>query len=472
MTTTFSQALVNPYVGPRSFQQGERLYGRDREAKDLLGLLIAERIVLLHSPSGAGKTSLLQAAVIPQLRANEFSVLPTIRVSLELNERDADAVERAEERGAQLLVGDAINWAAALRSAERPNRYVISALLSLEDDLPPEQRTATDELRQFTLDTYLSRREEQLGDRDIVLIFDQFEEVLTIDPTDTAAKAAFFAQLGMALRNRGRWALFAMREDYVASLAPYLRPIPTRLSTTFRLDLLDSSAARMAVQQPAALRGVHFSPEAARRLIDDLRRTQVQLADGRVELQFGPHVEPVQLQVVCLRLWEKLAAQRGWQQSDEEAIAPSPQPAAFVSDDDIVVAAAPTRTIDTITVGDVETIGNVDNALATYYADKVSAVAAETSSDERQIREWFDRELITAQGLRGQVLQSAEHSAGLANTTIGELIDSYLVRGEKRRGMTWFELSHDRLVAPVRENNAQWFRTNLSTLQRQADLYG
>ena len=81
---TVPQALLpNPYVGPRSFQTGEALYGRDREIRDLLGLLIAERIVLLHSPSGAGKTSLVQAALIPRLEAEEFTVLPVMRVSLE-----------------------------------------------------------------------------------------------------------------------------------------------------------------------------------------------------------------------------------------------------------------------------------------------------------------------------------------------------------------------------------------------------
>src|SRR5262245_42298005 len=76
-------ALVNPFIGPRSFQSGEALYGRDREIRDLRGLLIAERIVLLHSPSGAGKTSLVHAALIPELEAQEFRVLPVMRVSLE-----------------------------------------------------------------------------------------------------------------------------------------------------------------------------------------------------------------------------------------------------------------------------------------------------------------------------------------------------------------------------------------------------
>ena len=65
--TASREARRNPYVGPRAFMTGEALYGRDRELRKLLGLLVAERIVLLHSPSGAGKTSLVQAALMPRL---------------------------------------------------------------------------------------------------------------------------------------------------------------------------------------------------------------------------------------------------------------------------------------------------------------------------------------------------------------------------------------------------------------------
>ena len=73
----------NPYVGPRAFETGETLYGRDHELHDLLDLLIAERIVLLYSPSGAGKSSLIHAGLIPRLREVGFQVLPVIRVSQE-----------------------------------------------------------------------------------------------------------------------------------------------------------------------------------------------------------------------------------------------------------------------------------------------------------------------------------------------------------------------------------------------------
>src|SRR5712691_11795770 len=73
----------NPYIGPRSFLPTERLYGRDTETRKLANLLGAERIVLLHSPSGAGKTSLVQAALIPKLRERKFHVRPVIRVNRE-----------------------------------------------------------------------------------------------------------------------------------------------------------------------------------------------------------------------------------------------------------------------------------------------------------------------------------------------------------------------------------------------------
>lgn len=62
----------NPYIGPRAFQTGEVLYGRDRELLRLLNLLISRRLVLLHAPSGAGKTSLINAVLIPRLQAEGF----------------------------------------------------------------------------------------------------------------------------------------------------------------------------------------------------------------------------------------------------------------------------------------------------------------------------------------------------------------------------------------------------------------
>jgi WD40 repeat protein len=424
--TTGAPPRTNPYVGPRAFVTGEPLYGRDRELYPLLHLLIADRIVLLYSPSGAGKTSLIQAGLVPLLLGEQFRVLPIVRVNLEPSNgrRDAD----------QLTATEPVTEPAA---GPTPNRYLLSVLVSLEEGVPEGGRLSLGELAGMDLAAYLARRYPPGADGgERVLIIDQFEEILTVDPADQGAKQVFFAQLGEALRDRSLWALFAIREDYVAALDPYLRPMPTRLQHRFRLDLLDAEQALEAIERPAQREGIAFTEGAGRRLLDDLRRVQVQRPDGSTVVEEGPYVEPVQLQVVCLRLWERL----------------------------------PTDATE-IREADLAAVGDVDEALADYYAERVAAAAARAGVPERAIREWVDERLITPQGIRGQVLQEAGRSGGLENRAIRALVDAHLVRAEQRRGFTWFELAHDRLIAPVRADNGEWGEAYLSVLQRQAALW-
>ncbi len=405
---TASASRANPFVGPRSLRYGESIYGRDREARQLLDLLIAERIVLLYSPSGAGKTSLIQAALRPALEQEDFDVLPVIRVS----------------RG-------------TTDSYFPCNPYVMSTLLSLEENVPPEQAIPPQELASMRIAEYLARRKTDAGSDDgTFLIFDQFEEILTIDPLNREVKMEFFNQVGEALRDLKRWALFSMREDHVAALDPYLRPIPTRLKATFRLDLLTTESARMAVQRPARAQGVGFSEDATKKLVEDLALVAVQGPMGAPVQKVGLYVEPVQLQVVCYRLWEKLPAN-----------------------------------VKEITPEYVAETGNVDSALADYYSERVEQIAQQSGMKERVIREWFDRRLITESGIRSQVMRGSVHGDDLNEKSVQMLVDVHLIRGEERRGIVWVELAHDRLVKPIRANNAQWAEKNLSVLQHQAAVW-
>src|SRR5438128_12431689 len=74
--------VVTPYPGPRPFRSDERdfFFGRRPETRDLFSYITAHRAVLLYASSGAGKTSLINAGVIPELRNAGFSVLPPARV--------------------------------------------------------------------------------------------------------------------------------------------------------------------------------------------------------------------------------------------------------------------------------------------------------------------------------------------------------------------------------------------------------
>jgi hypothetical protein len=60
-----------PYVGlvPYKEEDAAFFFGRDDERAVITGNLRASRLTILYGPSGVGKTSLLQAGVVHDLRA-------------------------------------------------------------------------------------------------------------------------------------------------------------------------------------------------------------------------------------------------------------------------------------------------------------------------------------------------------------------------------------------------------------------
>src|ERR1700691_4608962 len=172
----------NLFVGPRPIERGQPIFGRDTEIDQLYYLLSAERIVLFHSPSGAGKSSLLQAGLIPRL-AQQFDVWAPVRVNLQ-----PQADGHAEI-----------------------NRYVRSCNLGFEAEIPKDRQRSEDALASMGLAEYVAGRpRRRSAAKNIVLIFDQFEEVLTVDPLAINAKREFFGQLGTLLQNPQIWAIFAI----------------------------------------------------------------------------------------------------------------------------------------------------------------------------------------------------------------------------------------------------------------------
>lgn len=412
-----AQQRRNPFVGPRPIQQGEALHGRDTELRALYNRLQARRIVVLHSPSGAGKSSLVQAGLMPLLEENGFEVWRPIRLNL-----DPRALN-----GLTPGVG---------------NRYLLSAMLSLEEGLTPAGgRRSPAELAGMDFAAYLQQasqgqaRRAPTGAAPVVLIFDQFEELLTVAPQAIDEKQAFCQALGQALHSQNFWALFVLREDYLAAFAPYRDRIPTHLSHTFRLDLMGRDGAREALVQLAASGTPGRAFPAVDKLVGDLSMVQAQRADGTSSAEPGLYVEPVYLQVVGRQLWAKMPA------------------------DDLSIDAQ-----------DIEAYAQVSTVLGTYYADAVRKLTQDDLARERAVREWVRSKLIVG-GIRAQVRREARQSQGLDNALIDGLVDSYLVRTETRAGFNWFELSHDRLVQPIEQANAAWEAAHLHSSQVQARLW-
>jgi len=397
---------ANPYPGPRAFETEDsaRFFGRAAEIRQLRSLAVARRVVLLYAASGAGKTSLLRAGLVPHLRKAlpDARIFPIARVS--------------GDPPADLGVADVHVW------------NVLSALL--DEGAEPAEAAGL---------TLVRGLERLLGDRPAegpppaFLVLDQLEELFNDGRGDPRA---FFLQLREALDARPELTLIlALREDALAQLDPYKVLLPDQLRTHFRLDLLGPEAALHAVEGPARAAGVPFAEGAARQLVDDLRRSLAESPEGTTREGLGAWVDPVQLQVVCHRIWASLPEEA---QEIDEARA--------------------------------HAVGSFDEILARHYEESLREVERKTGAPEEALRRWIDQ-LITPQGLRGQVPREPGTTRGLDNRAVEALVDTHLVRAERRRGMVWYELSHDRLVRPVRQSNQAWRESNRSLLERQVFLW-
>jgi len=139
--------MQNPFVGPRPLSKSNPIFGRGREIAELRHLITAERLVLLYSPSGAGKSSVVNAGLIPELN-DRFDVWEPTRVNTEPP------------------------------PGLTTNRYVRSAIHGWKKD--------GDET---TLKTFVTKNKVP---KKPLLIFDQFEEILRVNPTDVTNQIEFF----------------------------------------------------------------------------------------------------------------------------------------------------------------------------------------------------------------------------------------------------------------------------------------
>ena len=395
------------YVGPQPFEVKDKaiFFGRDLEARDLLSLVIAHNIILVYAQSGAGKTSLINAGLIPLLKKNQFEVLPVARV-----------------KGAPLK---------DMETVEISNIFVFNALTSLAKGNYDEERLAKTKLIDFLNGQERIRDEDDLP-LPCAIIFDQFEEIFSLYQDRWKDREGFFEQVSDALEKDPLLrVVFVMREDFIAKLDPYAYLLPERLRTRFHLERLRRETALLAVKEPLRDTGRSFAEGVAEKLVDDLLTIQVETMPGKTAEVTGEFIEAVQLQVVCENLWKELPR-------DEKQI----------------------------TFQHLKTYCNVEQELSLFYAEAIKAAAEKAHIEEEVLRTLFSRVLITEMGTRGMVYRAQESTGGVPNVAIDVLESMHLIRAEWRAGARWYELTHDRFITPILLSNKA-FNEDLAEKKRK-----
>jgi len=290
-----------PYVGLMPFDEKDAAYffGRKRESDLIVANLTASRLTLLYASSGVGKSSVLQAGVLPRLHriadeTYEDLGIPGTAVAYVSYWRDAPLESIAAKISAAV---SRVPGAGVVEQAARPSELSVAWLREV--------------LRQSRVSA-------------IYLIFDQFEEYLLYHPEDRG-EAGLTAELGRILRDPDLRVnvLLSIREDAVAGLDCFKGRVPRLFDNYLRLTHLSRDAAQIAIEGPLDRynqvvppdQRMSIEPSLTATLLDQVRTGQVRVAaeetaqEGfaadRAESDDRRGIETPFLQLVLTRLWDE-----------------------------------------------------------------------------------------------------------------------------------------------------------------------
>ncbi|WP_181766499.1 hypothetical protein [Streptomyces albidus (ex Kaewkla and Franco 2022)] len=222
-----------PYAGLAAFQaaDSEWFFGRERLVEDLVDRVATQRIVALFGASGAGKSSLLRAGLLPRLRSANRTVL-------------------LFTPGPHPLEELAILLASAANST--PGR--------LNNDFADEPQNVHRTLRQIAAD-----RE---ADAEFVLVVDQFEELFTVC-TDREERAAFISALVFAARtaNSRCRVILGVRADFYSHCAQEPELVEALRDAQITVGPMNADELHRAIVQPAARSGCRVEGQLLTHLV-------------------------------------------------------------------------------------------------------------------------------------------------------------------------------------------------------------
>ncbi len=270
---------ASPYKGLQPYGRKDQgnFFGREAEKELLIGRILAHKLTLLYAATGAGKSSLLAAAVMPELE--------------DLSGEDLDVVYHRSWLGHPVEgIASSIQ-----QTLHRRKKIAEADLSSLDGD---------------TLPTLL-RQCEPYASEPLVLVLDQFEELFRYH-ADEPYFPNLIRQLAQVMTDPSLpvVVVLSMREDFLAELSVFREDVPDLFANYYRLQKLTPQQVREAIVRPVTRGEFGFDYEASllERLSRDLSAREnapldVQRPESRPD--HWPSIEGPQLQIVCNVLWEQ-----------------------------------------------------------------------------------------------------------------------------------------------------------------------
>jgi hypothetical protein len=416
------------YPGLRPFQANEQalFFGRSKEIKELSHLIQTERLSVLFAKSGLGKSSILNAGVLPKL---EEDIYRSIQIRVQ-NRGIAplEAVEKQTEKYAQMVAFEA-------KAQKR---------LEALEKITKRPATTWEKLRAYNF-------EVELGITPI-LVFDQFEEFFLHDAKVQTAFIEFLADLAYeriplylqypelkpnatqaevkavlegdrtedeeltkALawwrRPLGYKVVIAIRSDKLSLLDRLSNAIPSILHHRYELKALQREQAKDAIILPAAALGDHYNSPTFSYSDAALNDILDSLSDEKGS------IESFQLQIICQDVEQKII--EGAEQKNP-----------------LIVEAS-----------DLGGNEGIQNILNNYYNTQIRKI--KNPEEQLAARRLIEEGLIV-DGTRVSLGEaSVRNSFKISDELLQQLLATRLIRIENTHLGKAYEVSHDTLVEPI-----------------------
>ncbi|MFB2768952.1 hypothetical protein ACE1AT_06600 [Pelatocladus sp. BLCC-F211] len=246
-TPVISPDATCPYRGLLAFQERDQefFFGRDRYVEDLLKVVRQQPLVALIGASGSGKSSVVFAGLIPQLRATGNWLIESFRPQNQASYGLASALVR--------LLKPELDEIQQLGRAKE-------LLAEIENGL--------------TLPEILASIRQRHPDKRILLVIDQFEELYTLCQ-DTQEQQRFVDAILAAIQSApdNLTVVLTLRADffsYVLNYAPFGEALQQH--KPHLLSAMNREEMETAIEQPAKKMGVTLEEGLTERILDDVKQ--------------------------------------------------------------------------------------------------------------------------------------------------------------------------------------------------------
>jgi WD40 repeat protein/tetratricopeptide (TPR) repeat protein len=279
--------------------------GRKHDLDELITRIAkpSYKLIVLYGKSGVGKSSLVNAGLIPQLEHTSFEGRDVCAIAIRVYTNWEEELEKALalaqgrsplpplQRGAL----DDLNNSVPLSKGDAEGRGIEPMLV---DGISAQDK-------ELKLDGIISKlREKESQNKRLVLIFDQFEEFFFVYYNQPTERRRFFEFIGKLLNDSQNLSslkvVLSLREDYlhyllecnqIESMAAIDQDILSK-NVLYRVGNLKVEAAKSLIQTLTEKSRFYLEPELIGAIADDLKD------------ELG-EVRPIELQVVGAQLQQE-----------------------------------------------------------------------------------------------------------------------------------------------------------------------